>query len=174
MKWVPCWRCGDYTLIEDEPEPAPGAMRICVPHDAHVIREDWDRHYAKTERRAHTAIERGDKRELLSFINWCFMNRLVVPSWAQEKFSQAMQKSHGIRTWEEVFGRPVKKGARLPDAMRRSDLAPRIWDSVNDRHEAGEPISKELFEVVGEKLGCGGTLVGKIYYEILKEFKDQE
>jgi hypothetical protein len=69
------------------------------------------------------------------------------------------------RTWEEVFGRPVKKGARLEDAKRRRKLAPIVWDKVGERHAAGEPLNKELFDAIGEELKCGGTLVYELYAE---------
>ncbi len=174
MKWVTCHKCGDYALIDDEEEPAPGATTIRVPRDTHIIREDWDEHCAKTERRSQRAIERGDKDELLRFINWCFINHLAVPSWAQKKFSEAMWKSYNIRTWEEVFGRPVKKGTRLDkNRKRRSEIAQHVVNSVMDRiHQKGEPISPLLFEAVGEEHGCGATLASEIYYAWVKEMAE--
>ena len=36
---------------------------------------------------------------------------------------------------------------------------------MGELHEAGEPISKGLFETVGEELGIGGTAVADLYYE---------
>jgi hypothetical protein len=81
---------------------------------------------------------------------------------------------HEIRSWDEVFGPPVKKGARLEDARRRQKLAPLVWDMVNERHAAGEPLNKELFDAVGEDLGCGGTLAYELYDKVRKFFLSPE
>ena len=59
---------------------------------------------------------------------------------------------------------------------------------VRERQAAGEPISKDLFEAVGEevqelisrgylgegnkKISCKGTLVAQIYYEHKKAFDE--
>jgi hypothetical protein len=177
MKWVPCHKCADYALVDDEDEPAVGAMRIHVPRDAHVIREDDDdEDFARWERNAREGLGRGDRRRLLWFISVCFMNNRVVPKWAQEEFLAAQRKVYGyeVESWDEVFGRPLKKGRQREAARRRAEKAQPIWERVTERHEAGEAIDKNLFDSVGKEIGVGSTVAAELYYGFWKEFRQRD
>jgi hypothetical protein len=77
-----------------------------------------------------------------------------------------------FKSWDEVFGRPHKKGAHLTSLRRKRRLRIPILLRVTERQDAGEPISKDLFDCVGEEFGIAGTLVSEIYYEA-KETHDE-
>jgi hypothetical protein len=177
MKWVTCHKCADYALVDDEDEPSPGAMKIRVPRDACVLREDGsDKEFAKKERNTREALDRGDKSALLWFFSWCFLNCHVVPKWAQEEFLAAHRKVYGyeVESWDEVFGRPLKKGMQRAAARRKTEKAQPIWERVTERHEAGEAIDKGLFDSVGKEFAVSGTIAAEIYYGVLKEWREFE
>jgi hypothetical protein len=122
------------------------------------------------------ALDREDHRALLFFMDFCFQQRRDVPPWAQKMFSAAVGKARDfeIKSWGEVFGRPLAKGGQL-DKQRRKDRAlARVWALVNKRRRAGEPRSKALFEAVGRELSIGGaTVVEEMYDKVLREFRER-
>lgn len=130
----------------------------------------WFPDFSEDDQRQCDAFENGDKGALLHTLCSCFQTDRMVPEWARQKFVEAMllNYQYAIRSWDEVFGPPVDKGTRLSDARRRQKLAPLVWHKVCVRHEAGEPLNKELFEAVGEELGCGGTLAYELFDETRK------
>jgi hypothetical protein len=158
MKWVTCHKCADYALVDDEDEPA-------------AVHEDEDD--LRTERRMRDAVEHGNAPTLLYFIAHCFSNGLAVPEWARERFLAATRKGSEIKSCDEVFGRPLKKGKQLKAARRRAQLAEPIWSRVCERHSAGEAIDKGLFDSVGKEFDVGGTVAAEIYYDFEKEFKER-
>jgi hypothetical protein len=116
---------------------------------------------------------------VLSAINICFHSETAVPGWVQAEFTNACTNVRiGLfKSWDEVFGRPHKKGAQLGAVRRKRPLRIPILNRVEERHAAGEPISKDLFDSVGAELGIGGTLVSEIYSEAKKmhdEFMKEE
>ncbi len=122
--------------------------------------------------RAYNAYVAGDKGRLLWFLNFCLVYRRPIPDWVREKFCAAYLKGAKVkvRSWDEVFGRPLKKGKQLKAERRKREIAEKIWHRVMElHHKANMPIGKELFETVGEKLGIGGTLVSDIYYWLRKD-----
>jgi hypothetical protein len=118
--------------------------------------------------RSHKLFEEGDKDRLLWSMNFCFVYRRPIPDWAKKAFRAAYLKGvrFEIKSWDEVFGRPLKKGGQLAAERRKAALAERVLELVLDaRHgEPKKPISKELFESIGKKLGVGGTVAAEIYY----------
>ena len=52
--------------------------------------------------------------------------RVAVPPWVQEKFRAAMDKFHRreIKSWDEVFGRPLLKGKQLATEQRKLTNSP--------------------------------------------------
>ena len=98
--------------------------------------------------------------------------------WAQEKLCDAVEKArdYKIKSWDEVFGRPMKKGKQLAAARRKdSPAAAEVWRLINERRRAGEKLDKALFEAVGKKVGIGGaTVTEEIYLKISRHFREQE
>jgi hypothetical protein len=134
-----------------------------------------DDEFAKSEHYYRSALERGDKGALLRFLHHCFMNNRAVPGWAQDAFSDIMRKvrRYEVKSFDEVFGRPLKKGAQLATGRRKQRAAPLIWDGVCARRSAGEPITKALFDAVGKEAGVSGTVAAEIYYELVEEMEKE-
>jgi hypothetical protein len=117
-------------------------------------------------------FDSGDSTVLLQYIYVCFNERVAVPPWVQEKFRAAIDKFHRreIKSWDEVFGRPLLKGKQLATEQRKLRLAGPIYQRVYERHMAGEPVTKALFDEVGKEVGVSGTVAAEIYYELKNGF----
>jgi hypothetical protein len=160
MRWGTCTSCGGWAYVEDEPSPESGCDDLT---------------FAEHEQGAREAFDQGNKDALLHFISFCFLQRRDVPEWAQEKFRDAVAraKDFEIKSWDEVFGRPLEKGAHLDARRRKHRVLAEVWKSVNKRRRAGDSLNKELYEAVGKELGVGGaTVVEEMYERILREFRE--
>ena len=112
--------------------------------------------------------DQGDKTQILYCLHWCFIGDVPIPPWLKQAFKNAFNaKSEGkIKSWDEVFGRPFKKGTRPERELYKRRIASGLYDRVEERHSAGEPIDKSLFEAVGKDFGVGGTVAAELYYRI--------
>ena len=90
-----------------------------------------------------------------------------IPEWAQKALIKAVARAntYQIKSWDEVFGRPLEKGKQLAVERRKFGLMDQILERVQQRHEAGESIVKGLFETVGQEFGVSGTVASDIYYD---------
>jgi hypothetical protein len=79
----------------------------------------------------------------------------------------ACEKVYGfeVESWDEVFGRPLKKGGRLNAERRNLAIKYRVHRRVRELNEAGRGLGKNLFDEVGKEFGINGTLVSELYYE---------
>jgi len=120
--------------------------------------------------------EAGDKSELLYCLSHCIRNAEPIPDWLKQAFESAyidvvMRK---FKSWDDVFGKPLKKGKRLETERRNMEIAFPIWHRIRKLHDAGRPIDKALFAKVGKEFGVSGTVAGELYYGLLHEFIESE
>ena len=115
--------------------------------------------------------EGGDKAYLPYCLDYCMTNNRPIPPWLATAFRQACHKvhMHEVKSWDDVFGPPLKKGKRLATERRNMKIAGPLFDMVQERHNAGAAIGKPLFDAVGAEFGIGGTVASELYYEVLKE-----
>jgi hypothetical protein len=149
-KWVHCLKCWDYALVEEE---APGPSPEVLP--------DFERYRRK--------YEAGDISTLPTALWFCLTNNEPVPDWLKDAYLKATHRvwSHEVSSWDDVFGKPLKKGRQRAAAQRKYALANPVWQRVmHFVHEANEKIEKDLFQRVGEEFGIGGTLAAEIFYEV--------
>jgi hypothetical protein len=119
---------------------------------------------------AKAEFEKGDKRFLLIGLFWFIFQNPSVPDWLEEAFVDAFEKGRGyeIKSWDEVFGKPQKKGANLDSRRHKYKKRWEIFHRVRLRNKAGEPIGKELFAAVGKEFGVSGTTAEELYYKVRK------
>jgi hypothetical protein len=114
----------------------------------------------------------GDKSALLEALYLCVCIEVLEPPWwLKAEFYEAYNTVHGAkaRSWDDVFGKPWSKGARLPDMRRRGELAPHVFMTAMRLHtDHGLPIDDGLFERTGELVGCGARQAKELYYKIDK------
>jgi hypothetical protein len=112
--------------------------------------------------------ERGDKSAILWCLQYCMWSDQPIPPWLATAFDEACRKVYmrEVKSWDDVFGRPLAKGKRLATERRDARLARPLFTMIQDRHKAGAAINKELFHKVGKEFGVSGTVASEIYYGV--------
>jgi hypothetical protein len=120
--------------------------------------------------------EQGDKAQLLYWLNYCITNHKPMPAWLEEAFQKAYHAGqiYEIKSWDEVFGKPPKKGARQAIECRNMKISEPLFYRVRDRYVAGEPMDEGLFDRVGAEFGISGTVAKDLYYELMHEMIENE
>jgi hypothetical protein len=133
-------------------------------------------------------IDAGNKGAILDAIAYCIEKRRPIHRHIAYNFLNSYfgVRWHRYRSWDDVFGRPVPKGAQLIALRRHRALRMAVAVAVEARVDAGEPIDKTMFDAIaeelrsdplvardlgadGKKLKIGGTLVSEVYDECKKE-----
>src|SRR5215813_3983964 len=98
-------------------------------------------------------FESGNKTALLYAIYHCLLLRRPLPEWLRLAFLHTYEARarFEIRSWDDVFGRPVPKGMHLETEKRNAELRPLIIERVQAL-KAERPIDKGLFEEIGRDL----------------------
>jgi hypothetical protein len=107
------------------------------------------------------AFKKGDKAALLRTINMCLAVKMEVPKWACVAFLDAFH-SHP-RTWDDVFGPPVQKGAQQAKLRKYKSLGPPLVSYARDLMAQGEPCDERLMEPVGKKFNVSGSTARRIF-----------
>lgn len=123
-------------------------------------------------------FDAGDRWALMLGIRKCANFDLVMPEWLACAYIKAFDtvNNHRVKSWDDVFGPPLTKGAQLSARRKKREksvhvwnevqshlLAEQVWNEKTRQWESARPIDDELFTKVGEKLGLGLTLT-KTYY----------
>jgi hypothetical protein len=129
-----------------------------------ISEEETDKYLAEVLEILKEIFEGGGKWALLDAIYYCCLLKRPLPEWWRLKFLHTYE-AHArfeIRSWVEVFDRPVPKSTHLTKERRNAEWRFRILERVR---ELAPPIDKGLFEQIGEELRISGTTVGEIYYD---------
>jgi len=115
--------------------------------------------------------EAGDKSELLYCLHHCIENNYPIPEWLKQAFRSARYAVHmyKVKSWDDVFGKPLKKGKRLKTERKKMEIAEPLWARIRKLHDEGQPIGKPLFAAVGKEFGVSGTVASEIYYALRRE-----
>jgi hypothetical protein len=114
--------------------------------------------------RGRERFEGGDKSQLLYCLDHCVTNDLTIPEWLGKALADACHAvhMHKVKSWDDVFGKPLAKGKRLETERRNMEIAWPLWRRVRELHAAGMPISKDakrgVFAAVGKDFGVSATL----------------
>lgn len=140
--------------IEKDPDKVSDPT---LPLYQHVAKDNLEE-----ERRRY---EEGDKNALMGAIRICANSRLPMPEWVATEFIAAYDKVLNCRSgsWDEVFGRPYKKGTHLAALRKRRRGRIQVMLEVRAAKARGESINFGLFEKIGKKLGFGRSLTQELY-----------
>ena len=72
-------------------------------------------------------------------------------------------------SWDDVFGKPHKKGIHVPAHKEWAENIMKVWWRVRTlkQENPGWAIDNDLFKAVGKELGIGSsTKVKKFYYQV--------
>jgi hypothetical protein len=137
-------------------------------------REYWDRYEEGFLEKQRKRYEAGDKSALIYCMEHCLRNHTAIPEWVETAFLRGCQdvRNLKVKSWDDVFGRRLKKGARLATERRNSDLVGHIYSRVGELRDAGESINKNLFDRLGKELGISGSTARDLYYATLKNLEE--
>jgi hypothetical protein len=99
------------------------------------------------------------------------VSTVIMPEWVAEAILSACEKVYGfeVESWDDVFGRPLKRGRRLNAERRNLKIKYRVHHRVSELNRAGRGLGKKLFDEVAKEFGINGTLVSELYYEAQRE-----
>jgi hypothetical protein len=118
--------------------------------DQHLV----DNFFGNDDAWVKEEYERGHKVLLLWHLYEYVRYQRPIPQWMAEAFCTACKRVYGfeVESWDDVFGRPLKKGKHLDVQRRRLKIRDALYHRVEERNMAGEGIGKSLFESVGRNL----------------------
>jgi hypothetical protein len=91
-------------------------------------------------------FDRGEKIVLLATIYQCLESGRPVPEWARLAFLDAYEAAlrYEIKSWDQVFDRPVPKSTHLKTKKRNEALLPEIVRRVEAQVAKKDPIDKNF------------------------------
>jgi hypothetical protein len=96
-------------------------------------------------------------------MKYCLEFRRPIPEWARDAFLEAYYILP--KSWDDVFGPPIPKGANLAVARRRSKIGCQLYLEVKRSNAEGTPIDDGLFETVGKQFNVSGATAKRMYYD---------
>jgi hypothetical protein len=118
---------------------------------------DTDKYLAEVLEILKERFEGGDKASLLEAVYRCLLMRRPLPEWLRLAFLNAYEARarFEIRSWDEVFDRPVPKSTHLEKEKLRHLVIERVWRLKTENPERA--IDRGLFDQIGEELGIPGS-----------------
>ncbi len=120
-------------------------------------------------------FERGDKAALLRAIYKCAWQRLPLPEWVCVAFVKALEETktrpplHG--SWDDVFGRPHKKGKKLTALRQAIRLRNKVYAAVIDMR-AKQPHT-DHFLTVAKRFGIGRQVCRKYFSHVDRQIRSK-
>lgn len=118
--------------------------------------------------RLRARYEQGEKFALMSAIRKCANHDLIMPRWVVAGYIRAFDTIVNYRSkdWNEVFGRPIPKGANLAALRKKRSLKFAVLREIVDirARDPDRAIDAGLFECVGKQFDIGKTLAEEYYY----------
>jgi hypothetical protein len=134
-----------------------------------MSRAPWDDQYpfAAEEAWAKDQLAKGNKGALIYLLQCFLLNNEAPSPWLKERLLEAIRKvtTLEVTSWDDAFGRPLKKGQRADVVRRDNKMAMEVYKQVCARKAAGEAIDAEMFARIGERLNMSGSAVREIYYK---------
>jgi hypothetical protein len=119
------------------------------------------------EKALKRSFEAGDKSTLLWTIYACLDLGWPIPEWTRAAFLEAYEAAHRfeIRSWDEIFEKPVPKSMHLKTERRNAELRPLILERVEALKAKAWKVNNDLFNQVAQDLKISsGALAREIYY----------
>ncbi len=112
--------------------------------------------------------EKKDPALIIEGLYVCSLNSLPLPRWCEFGFLKAYRtiRHYKAKSWDQVFGKPHKKGKQLYAAAQQRGKGLKIYNRITGikKKDPSIPIDNSLFEDVGEEFGCCRTLAADYYY----------
>ena len=114
--------------------------------------------------------EGGDKSALLQTLFYCLYFEIVPPHWLADAFADAFFQVTNFQanSWDDVFGKPHPKGAKISARRRHSEIEMSLYLRVRELSKT-EAVDTGLFERVGNEFSVSGSVASRLYYAVLHE-----
>ena len=125
-------------------------------------------HLAADLERLQAEHEAGDGTAMVRALRVCAHLSQPLPAWAASAWSSAIDRVQNldVASWDDVLPSYRPKGKHANAMRKRRELLwPVFWAVSRAHREAGEPITKALFERIGRDYGLSTTVAEEFYYE---------
>jgi hypothetical protein len=125
---------------------------------------DDDKYLAECLEILERKYKAGNNSAILLALHQCFIMGKAAPEWLRRAFIDAYEEvaAFGARSWDELFGLPVPKGAHLDARAAYAKLRYPVALRVALRDG---PIEPDLFDHIGAELGIARTTASDVYYK---------
>jgi hypothetical protein len=124
---------------------------------------------------AYAFQETKDNKILLFAIHYCAMDGFAIPKWCAIPYLNAFRDvwHHRKKSWDDTFGSPHKKGARLGALQEKRQKKYAVYSQISKMKSMNPdtPTDRSLFDQVGKEFGVSGSLAEKYYYDVKNTFK---
>lgn len=114
----------------------------------------------------------GDRFLLMLAIRKCAQCGLPLPEWVSRAYIKAFDSvlNARVKSWDEAFSPPYKKGANLAALRKKRELEFGVWNEIRGiiDQEPETKVDTALFEKVGARFNIGKTLCSEYYYSVNK------
>lgn len=108
-------------------------------------------------------FESGQKFSLMCAINECASEGVPMPLWVATEYQKAFAVIHGAqkRSWDDVFGKPFRKGAQLPYIRKAQRLARSVREQFDKLKQDGIPLTPENYDEFAKRFGLNRDTLKK-------------
>lgn len=127
------------------------------------------------------AFVAGNDMALMLAIRECARVDLAMPDWVARAYISRFDRVNRYRagSWDEVFGRPLKKGQHLDPQRRKLVFGVEVYNRVREEVNKGASVTPSLFGVIAADMTddhpddgpFASTWVSERYYEWKKNWK---
>lgn len=116
---------------------------------------------------------KGDKAQIPHCLDYCLRFNVPIPHWLLRAWNNAYQAitASEFKSWDDVFGKPLRKGKRQTTARRDKEIALDLFRRVQELRAIKTPTDYALFKTVGAEFGIGATAAKNIYYSFPKRVR---
>ena len=117
----------------------------------------------------------GDMDALLDAIFECSLHKVALPRWAVNALGHQLHRvrSYQVASWDDIFGKPLKKGQWLTAARKEYELMRsvpyEIWTLTKHK---GLSLT-EAYSAAALSLGSNETTVREIYSRVQAKLRTQ-
>lgn len=122
----------------------------------------------KSARALELKYKAGDMNALLDAVSICALNKVALPKWAVKALGEQIHRvrSYRVRSWDDIFGKPLKKGQWLTAARKEWELMRsvpyEIWTLTKHK---GLSLTA-AYSAAALTLESDPTTVRQIYYKV--------
>jgi hypothetical protein len=127
----------------------------------------------------HCVYQKGGEQSIiLDALFLCSLHSLPIPQWCQMAYLESYRKvkHYKAKSWDDVFGKPHKKGVHLAAKKDEREKSLLVYYAIKQikQNESSTRTDKALFERVGAEYGICATLAEEFYYKWKNRLKKKQ